>query len=233
MAGRFLKSRFLSPYALITVPAAYVSSSSRNVSNLPPASTFCIHYHLFSLLTQGRPVHALCQQNIGGATYPANNPTEDRFLYHKDPSCNLVAVMDGHGGWQVSNYVSQSLISELKAKQVFDMSFQNELEVGSQLRRVFQDLEDGYLDKVREAYRLGFGGVASVGCCTLVAIQKGEHLIVANCGDCRAVLGCQYAVGGKYSAVTITKDHNCRELLEQVKRTELPSLSMQLTITCR
>jgi len=70
---------------------------------------------------------------------------------------------------------------------------------------------------VRAAYKLGFGSVASVGCCALVAIIKGSDLVVANCGDCRAVIGHQGAESDKVTAVTVTRDHNCRMPIEQMK----------------
>ena len=73
---------------------------------------------------------------------------------------------------------------------------------------IFQDLEDGYIEKVKDAYKLGFGSVASVGCCALIAIHKDSDLVCANAGDCRAVLGKQ--IGGGWGAWTLTNDHNCR-----------------------
>ena len=180
-----------------SLTAAYLSSSTRNGSK------------------------AICHQQaqIGTATYPANNPSEDRYVYHIDTesACKMIAVVDGHGGWQVSEYVSKSLVETLKKHTIFNIPFKKESLIDKGMKTVFQDLENGYLDQVRSAYKLGFGSVASVGCCLLVALQQDKNVVIANCGDCRAVLGNQSADGGKYIGITITKDHNCREIIEQIK----------------
>jgi pyruvate dehydrogenase phosphatase len=82
----------------------------------------------------------------------------------------------------------------------------------------FKSIEAEYLQKVRESYRLGFGEVAKVGCCALVALQRGDELVLANAGDCRAVLGSSpppaEAASGKFLATRLTHDHNARMPLE-------------------
>ena len=196
-----VKMLHASRYVSFIGPALTVAYSSRKITS--KKVTLCTGQRALS----------------GGASYPANNPSEDRYLSYNDTSssCRLIAVMDGHGGWQVANYVCNSLIDKLKSKNIFEMNFRQDGSViDKKLSDAFHDLEDGYLNQVRSAYRLGFGSVASVGCCALVALHKDSHLIIANCGDCRAVLGHQSIDGNKYHAITITKDHNCREYLEQV-----------------
>ena len=47
---------------------------------------------------------------------------------------------------------------------------------------------------------------ASSGACALVAYIKGTELTVANCGDCRAVLGVQ-SEDGQWSALQLSTDH--------------------------
>lgn len=194
---RCQRFRYLLGGPIGSLTAAYLSNSTRNGSK------------------------AICHQQaqIGTATYPANNPSEDRYVYHIDTesACKMIAIMDGHGGWQVSEYVSKSLVETLKKNSIFNMSFKNEVMIDNGMKTVFQDLETGYLAQVRNAYKLGFGSVASVGCCILVALQQAKHLIIANCGDCRAVLGNQTIKDGNYIGITITKDHNCREIIEQMK----------------
>ena len=48
---------------------------------------------------------------------------------------------------------------------------------------------------------------ASSGACALVAYIKGTELIVANCGDCRAVLGTQNEDGLNVTALQLSNDH--------------------------
>ena len=123
----------------------------------------------------------------------------------------MVGVLDGHGGWQVSNYLSNALVPLAKAHSLFDADISNEKAVEVKMISLFQDLEDGYIQKVKEAYSLGFGGVSSVGSCVLIAMRKDSHLTCANLGDCRAVVG-SLAADGKstWNATTLTNDHNCR-----------------------
>ena len=45
------------------------------------------------------------------------------------------------------------------------------------------------MTKLLPAFEMGFGNVARVGCCALVAVMQGSTLWVANAGDCAAVLG--------------------------------------------
>jgi len=82
----------------------------------------------------------------------------------------------------------------------------------------FKIVEQEYLDKVRESYALGFGEVAKVGCCALVAIQREKELVVANLGDCRAVLGSANKDSKDQTraalATRLTSDHNARMPLE-------------------
>ena len=51
--------------------------------------------------------------SLASATYPANSPIEDRCLTYDDTyNSGLVigAVFDGHGGWQVADFVSSKII---------------------------------------------------------------------------------------------------------------------------
>ena len=48
-------------------------------------------------------------------------------------------------------------------------------------------------------------GLTSSGCCALVALISGSELQIANCGDCRAVMGTYH--DGTWSAIQLTLDH--------------------------
>ena len=155
------------------------------------------------------------------ATYAANNPTEDRYISWHSPTTSVVGVFDGHGGAQVANYVRNNIISVLESNAILDETFDiSNAESQEKIVTCFQELEDGYLRSIEDSYKLGFGAVASVGCCALIAIRKGKHLLIANCGDCRAVLGTRMdGDNGRFHfrAVTCTNDHNCRRPEEQLK----------------
>jgi pyruvate dehydrogenase phosphatase len=159
--------------------------------------------------------------NSYSATYDANNPSEDRLVRYKpvlDWHCS--AIFDGHGGWQVSEFVSQTILDHLEFNLIKENRQQTNEELTNLMVQTFTQVEDDYLNQVRSAYKLGFGDVAKVGSCTLVAMKKNDHLIVANCGDSRAILATknsQLQSSLKYIATRLTNDHNARELIEQEK----------------
>ena len=62
-------------------------------------------------------------------------------------------------------------------------------------------------DKEAEEHRFK---AATSGACALVAYVKGTELTVANCGDCRAVLGVQ-SKDGQWSALQLSTDHTARK----------------------
>ena len=199
---------------------------------------------------------------LSSYTYNANDPTEDRLVIlpspvvdpatsngYKNPfvsdSWIICGVFDGHGGWQVSHMASKTLIPQIKADM--DDTFkakgsQDSLKKGlapvieSSLLSAFKKVELAYLESVKQSFGLGFGEVAKVGSCVLICMQKDKDLFVANCGDCRAVLGTSslkqkasfttekervhqegedpVAATSQLLSSRLTRDHNCRVPLE-------------------
>ena len=165
--------------------------------------------------------------------YPANNPYEDRFASHDDDShggWRLFSVHDGHGGWQMADFSHKTLIPEVKKqydrqKTYFSYFTERQRErrfdsldsIQGVLLGAFAHVEKQYLDKVKEAFPLGFGELAKVGSCVLLVMHKGNQLVVANCGDCRAVLGTEGQQGSKHYATRLTHDHNSRVPLEALR----------------
>lgn len=161
-------------------------------------------------------------------TYAANNPCEDRNIYHEDSGFKIAGVFDGHGGWNVSEYASKTLIPKLlvKLKQSFLENSLDDSRTDIDTISTFQDVEDSYIESVRLSYMLGDGKVASVGSCVCLAIKKDDRLTIANCGDCRAVLGSNIfhesnevvteskSHKSKYVATRLSRDHNARIPLE-------------------
>eukprot|EP01031_Cornospumella_fuschlensis_P027005 gene27005-32627_t len=148
---------------------------------------------------------------VGSYTYPANNPSEDRHIYGKFGKWKYSGVFDGHGGWQVSELASRRLIEIVKSKLVESaVKEDEEVKLDKLITASFQAMEDEILNQVRPAFKLGFGEVSKVGSCVLLAFHQEKRLIIANCGDCRAVLG----TAPEYGAI-LNRDHNCRVPLEQ------------------
>lgn len=174
---------------------------------------------------------------FSASTYPANDPSEDRHLMKNTPEWSVAAVFDGHGGWQVSDIVSKTLVESILAS-LKNVDEKSEIAIDRRITRAFESMEHDIIDRVRPAFNLGFGEVAKVGSCVLLAFKKNDRLIVANCGDCRAILGTSIeqptadaatvpvAVKKgtkaaepvvKYVSTRINRDHNARVTLEQLR----------------
>lgn len=137
------------------------------------------------------------------------------------------AVLDGHGGWQVSQFASQRLVptvlshltaakatagtatavgAETTATSISPPAACGPLltlsreEVSKRIIESFLAMDREYVESIRAAYARGFGEVGKVGSCVCLALVrdkdkggfirgKTRELVVANAGDCRAVLG--------------------------------------------
>lgn len=137
----------------------------------------------------------------------------------------------GHGGWQVADFACNNFVNVLMPR-VVHLTSSDEKSITASLERSFSDIEKSYIDSVRNTYRLGFREVGKVGACALVALRNGQDLYIANCGDCRAVLGSKLAPfkavvmqtspdslpgrpeAARYTSTRLSRDHNARTPLE-------------------
>ena len=175
------------------------SSSSSSSSNLAPSiSSFWSNAVPAVKRIVNRSLVTQCSAQYSSYTYPANNPIEDRHVIpstdQKKGNWECVAVFDGHGGWQVSEFASTTLLPLLRSK-IEDVSEIDELSIDKNIIQAFEEVEMQYVEMVKEAFKIGFGEVAKVGSCVLVALKRGDRLVIANCGDCRAVLGTRLSPG--------------------------------------
>jgi hypothetical protein len=166
------------------------------------------------------------------STYPANDPIEDRYDVAVKGGKLFAAVLDGHGGWQAAEYARRNLLATVAAELANASDADVPSQVATALSRAFQRIDRSFLSAVRPAFELGFGEVAHVGACALAAVVSRSHVVVANAGDCRAVLGrvlskkpesgpwvAGRAGGGEiwYAAVPLSLDHNARETRERTR----------------
>lgn len=153
----------------------------------------------------------------GSHTYPANFPTEDRYQFGEHPSgWSYGAVFDGHGGWEVAEFAHQDLVSIILRKLTSKKGALECTEIDSFIVTAYQEMEDQILTSFTELFNKGFLEASKIGSCSLVALRKENQLIIANCGDCRAILGSKGA-DQSITAAIINRDHNCREPLEKLE----------------
>lgn len=101
------------------------------------------------------------------------------FLEKGGKSYDFFGVYDGHGGWRVARACSE-MLHKLVAEAV-------EEDVGEEIAwdRV---MSSSFRNMDEEVNKSGGTAVASTGSTAVVAVVGEEEVVVANCGDSRAVL---------------------------------------------
>ena len=153
--------------------------------------------------------------NISADSYPANDPVEDRFnVLTAEGGLDILSIYDGHGGYVVADYASKNLPLLLR-QNIGKNQINDEKLVNKAIKESFSAIEAVYVDTIKDSYKLGFGGLASVGSCVLTLMRKGNNVVIANLGDCRAVMGTASEVTiNRHVATRLTRDHNARVALE-------------------
>ncbi|KAH7649694.1 pp2c phosphatase 2 C transmembrane domain near N-terminus [Cryptosporidium bovis] len=144
--------------------------------------------------------------SISAIQVNANNPIEDRMIIQrmgiklcndKDQEFVLSAVIDGHGGWQVAEYVQKNFVSifidelnntiELLKKNDTNGDI-SELDIKAamlySLRKTYEQLDENLRNILETPYNLGFSKLASVGACVTASIITDDAILTANSGDC-------------------------------------------------
>ncbi len=121
---------------------------------------------------------------------------EDRVLVIPElyDDTNLVAVFDGHGGSEVADFLKINT-----EKVFFDKLWRNNALPKISLEQTINELDD----QIEEKPELKHAGAAAV-----FAIVETDKLVVANVGDCEAVLN----RNGK--AMVLTEKHNLKSETE-------------------
>ncbi|TYK03153.1 putative protein phosphatase 2C 8 [Cucumis melo var. makuwa] len=97
-----------------------------------------------------------------------------------DEKYNFFAVYDGHGGAQVAQ-VCRERLHQIVAEEIVGWGEMDEAEWGKLMEKCFERMDD-------EVNR-GAAAMKTVGSAVVAAVIGNEEVVVANCGDCRAVLG--------------------------------------------
>lgn len=215
-----MKRNLIASGALVVATSILLKTKSRNKDN-----------HYASCAFDKNSINTVETQVFNSdaciGTYPANDPCEDRNVFLAESGFKIAAVFDGHGGWTVSEYASKNLVSNLLLKlknSSLSSSDLDDSKMDIETIQSFNDIEQNYINSVRDIYQQGNGSVASVGSCVCLAIRKGNRLTIANCGDCRAVLGSDISqsetvnskVESRFVASRLSRDHNARIPLEVI-----------------
>ncbi|RLO11174.1 hypothetical protein DYB28_005069 [Aphanomyces astaci] len=152
------------------------------------------------------------------ASYAANDPNEDRYVVQVDSDAVFASVLDGHGGWEVAEYVNKHLVNNA-ATLLGNTSSNNFAHIASSLSSAFVATDDALRAPLLPFFQSGHGKANRVGACTMLAYAKGSTLVVANAGDVRAVLASNDAWRGLV-ATPLSTDHNAKHVSEQNRLTE-------------
>lgn len=123
-----------------------------------------------------------------GATASATSSSGGSGSSNNGPMV-LVTVLDGHGGFQAADYCKHHLLSTAAAELAHGHNASDPAHISAALTRAFQRVDREFLERIKPAFALGFGDVAHVGSCAIAAAVTRDAVVVANAGDCRAVVG--------------------------------------------
>ena len=155
----------------------------------------------------------------------ANNPVEDKFIMQKITLTNrssnsnayFLAVFDGHGGYQLSEYVTLHLVDSFTkafSKQPEHTSFENK--IITSLHSSFNSIETTFYEESLINYVRGNGRLATVGSCALVAIIVNHKLYIANLGDSKARIFSRDN-NNDYNVIKGSVVYNARKKYEQAR----------------
>ena len=156
-----------------------------------------------------------------------------------DEHLDIYCVFDGHGGYQVADYASKMLIPHLidalrdsHPSTATESTYVNTAadshdRFHTSLTQTYQRVERDIVGLLKPSFEFGFGNVARVGACALVAVLKENELYVANAGDCMCVLGSRDKAQPqnktrptRLKATTLSTEHNCKHDAEQQRLLE-------------
>lgn len=121
---------------------------------------------------------------------------EIEFVANERAKCDFFAVYDGHGGAQVAE-VCRERLYRVVAEEIERYYWGSS---GNEMEWDWEEVMEGCFGKIdREVADIA--AVRTVGSTAVVAVVAAEEVVVANCGDSRAVMG----RGGE--AVDLSSDH--------------------------
>jgi pyruvate dehydrogenase phosphatase len=153
----------------------------------------------------------------------SNAPCEDRHHVRQlGPELFSAAVIDGHGGWQVANWISDELLLEVERRLApkrnkggktldCDGCIPSPKRVLVALEAAFAECDRKLMQQVENAGAAlgGFSKALRQGACAVCTVVSPTHLLFANAGDCRA------CVIRDQKPVFVHSVHNANQPVEQ------------------
>lgn len=182
------------------------SSSASSSSVIPAAAALSV----LGLCLE--PHRSCCEEEapapqVGITSAAGNNPSEDRYAVgqlalpsggRREGGTVLLAaaVFDGHGGAAVAEHLSSSLLPAVERRLQASAGLSSN-DLGAALRAAFAEqeaeLRAGLMQLAQDAAiqpqsKPRFLRALRVGACALTLLVAPELVVVANCGDCQALL---------------------------------------------
>jgi len=162
---------------------------------------------------------------ICSAFHAANDPIEDTFIIQDEPDYLYIAIFDGHGGDDVSQYCAVECHSK------FQKYLRAMHDPGKALAHSFLETDACWLQmvkqhmgdksKIRDVWH-----EVTVGSCAIAAVldKKKNLLYCGNLGDSRCVVGSVCQDSMILESVEMSRDHSATTDSERLRvRTEHPS----------
>jgi len=131
----------------------------------------------------------------------------------------ICCVLDGHGGSDVAEYASNALQSKLLDAYVSSQG--NFDTLNGLVQSSFEDVD-------KEAKK-NVSNYNMCGSTALAMFTFQGKMLLANAGDCRAVLGRFNKTTNEYNAIRLTNDHNASDNLQEQQRILKSGGSLQTT----
>ena len=190
----------------------------------PPSREMMFHSPIRSLarIGLGSSVLVACDTeksppvfpSIGCHQYVANKFIEDRIvvsrleLTGKRP-VQFIAVMDGHGGPQLAEYLTRKL------PQLMHKKLSDNLRVAEAIKNTFISADDEWYATVKPVYDLGFTNPIKVGACAVALAMDESEIVVGSVGDCKCVL---VRLNGETVDLNIQRNANLVEEQDRLRR---------------
>jgi pyruvate dehydrogenase phosphatase len=150
------------------------------------------------------------------------NRSEEEEKKNTNNDILVTSVFDGHGGAKAMLFLKKHFLSafEAIAEEIFEDS-RSSLDTVDVIKRAtslaFAEADVAFEKEALECVLKGEWGAAQVGACVLMACTTDSSIVVANAGDCRALLAVRDETNNKLRPCQISNDHNAREKVEKIK----------------